>query len=91
MFKVFILMKILLSKLHIKVLREISLVYTLQIFAVILLFFSVGSTSADKAKKNAVNIGLPLLIDNNDFLNFYKDSSLTEKAEFYGKPIDKIR
>lgn len=75
-------MKLLLSKLHIKVLREISMVYTLQIFAVILLFFFVGSTSDQKSKKNARNTGLPLLINKNDFLNLYKDSSFTEEADF---------
>ncbi len=72
-------------KVNIKALKKISLAYTLQIFAVVLLFFFVGASSANKAKEPATKIGLPLLINKNDFLNRYKDSSLTGKAGFLWK------
>ena len=79
-------------KVNIKALKKISMAYTLQVFAVVLLFFFVGSSSANKVsaskiKEPAANIGLPLLINKNDFINPYKDFSLTGKAVFYGKPI----
>ena len=68
-----------------RVLKKISLVYTLQVFAVIILFFSAGSTSANKTKEPVRNIALPFLINKSDFLNSYKDSSLTEKTSLLWK------
>jgi len=53
-----------------KVLKKISLVYTLQVFAVILLFSYAGASSGKEKIGSATNAVLPLKI--------YKDSSLTK-------------
>ena len=70
---------------NIKALKKISLAYAMQIFAVIVLFFFAGSSSANQAKETTTNIGLPSLINKNDFSNSYKDSSLTGKTNFLWK------
>jgi len=79
--KIFVLMKI---KENIKTLKKISMAYILQIFAAIVLFFFVGSSSANKTKEPATNIGPPLVIKKTDFLSSDKDSPLTCKKAFWG-------
>lgn len=73
-------------KVNLKALKKISMAYIMQIFAVIVLFFFVGSSSANKANEPAKNIGLPLLVNKSNFLTPYKDSSLTGKAVFLRTP-----
>ena len=53
-----------------KLLKKISLVYALQVFAVVLLFSYAGSSSGKKTNGSVTNAVLPLKIN--------KDSTLTE-------------
>jgi hypothetical protein len=52
-----------------KFLKKISLVYTLQVFAVILLFSYAGSSSGTETKTPETDMALPLTV--------FKDSLLT--------------
>ena len=62
-----------------KIFKKISLVYTLQIFAVILLFGYVGSASENKTKDPAANGIKPFELNKQPLIKTDKDTAATEK------------
>jgi hypothetical protein len=70
-----------------KVLKNISLVYTLQVLAVILLFSYAGSSSGKEAKVSLTDAVLPLVINKEKLFKAEKDSSTTGKINIIWKSI----
>lgn len=68
-----------------KVLKKISLVYTLQVFAVILLFSFAGSSSGKETKESVTDAVLPLKINKEKSFILNKDSSLSGKKSVFWK------
>jgi hypothetical protein len=62
-----------------KTLKKISLVYALQIFAVLLLFGNTGSSSESKMKEAVTNGIVPLKFTKQPLLKTDKDSVLAGK------------
>ena len=62
-----------------KILKKISLVYTLQIFAVILLFGYVGSASENKTKDASTDGIVPFEFNKQLLIKTDKDTVSTEK------------
>ena len=60
-----------------KVLKKISLVYTLQVLAVILLFSFAGSSDGKESKEPVSDAAFPFKIKKEKSFNPNRDSSLT--------------
>jgi hypothetical protein len=66
-------------KAKMKIFKKISLVYALQIFAVILLFGYVGSTSENKTKDTVTDGITPSEFNKQSLIKTDKDTVMTEK------------
>ena len=72
------------------VLKKISLVYTLQVLAVILLFSFAGASSGKEAKVLVNNVTLPSVIDKAKLFKIDKDSAKKREMNTTWNSISEI-